>query len=141
MSTYSYIIFCLFLLISCNQEGQDLDEINAVLDNQVSSWNKGDLKVYMQGYWNDESLVFTGGKSISKGWKTTLDRYQKSYASKEEMGRLSFNDLNIELLSSESAYSTGEWRLIRISDTLEGRFTLIWRRINNKWCIIADHSS
>ena len=74
MSTYSYIIFCLFLLISCNQEGQDLDEINAVLDNQVSSWNKGDLKVYMQGYWNDESLVFTGGKSISKGWKTPLDR-------------------------------------------------------------------
>ena len=66
MSTYSYIIFCLFLLISCNQEGQDLDEINAVLDNQVSSWNKGDLKVYMQGYWNDPER--TADTIDAEGW-------------------------------------------------------------------------
>jgi len=57
------------------------------------------------------------------------------------MGELSFNDLDVQLISSESAFAVGEWRLVRIADTLNGRFTLIWRKINGHWFIIADHSS
>jgi uncharacterized protein (TIGR02246 family) len=141
MSRYSYLFLAFFFLFSCNGEKENIQQINSVLQQQVNAWNEGDLEGYMQGYWKDDRLIFTGGKSLNKGWKNTLDRYKKAYSSKEEMGILSFNNLEIELLSDRSALAIGEWRLIRITDTLQGRFTLVWSKLNEKWCIIADHSS
>lgn len=141
MCRYSYALLLTLCLISCGQKQGDLTQINEVLEHQVRSWNDGDLDGYMEGYWKDEKLIFTGGKRLNKGWANTLERYKRSYSSEEEMGILSFNELEVELLSEEFAFATGEWRLIRVSDTLQGRFTLVWRKLNEKWCIIADHSS
>lgn len=141
MWRYSYTLLLSLCLISCGQKQDDLAQINEVLEHQVQSWNDGDLDGYMEGYWKDEKLIFTGEKRLNKGWTNTLERYKRSYSSKEEMGILSFNELEVDLLSEESALATGEWRLIRVSDTLQGRFTLVWRKLNEKWCIIADHSS
>jgi len=126
---------------ACSYQEKDVKEIHGVLEDQVDSWNKGDLEGYMQGYWDNEDLIFTGGKGINRGWQETLVRYKESYPDKQAMGELSFNDLDVQLISSESAFAVGEWRLVRIADTLNGRFTLIWRKINGHWFIIADHSS
>lgn len=141
MSTYSYIFFILCLCSSCTHEEKDMLEIHSVLNQQVESWNRGDIEGYMEGYWKSDLLIFTGSTKINRGWDQTLARYQKSYPSKADMGALQFNDLDVQLLSNESAFATGEWRLTRVADTLQGRFTLVWRKINNNWCIIADHSS
>ena len=140
----SNIIVLLFLALAfsaCSRQEKDVREIHRVLKSQVDLWNKGDLEGYMLGYWNSENLIFTGSKGINRGWQQTLGWYKQSYPDKQAMGELSFNDLDVQLISSESAFSVGEWRLVRISDTLNGRFTLIWRKINGHWFIIADHSS
>lgn len=115
-------------------------EIAAVLTQQTAAWNKGDLRGYMNGYWMSDSLQFTGGTQHAFGWQPTLERYQKSYPTKEAMGILEFSELNIQITSSETAFSTGRWQLTKSNGTVYGRFTLVWQKIGSSWVIVADHS-
>jgi len=54
---------------------------------------------------------------------------------------LSFDVKKIRLVSENSAYLIGEYYLKRKSSDSYGHFTLIWKKINNKWFIISDHTS
>lgn len=119
----------------------DLAMIQDVMNGQAIAWNKGDIEGYMRGYWMSDSLVFTGGKSVSHGWQAALDRYLESYPNKSAMGNLTFDNVETEFSSKNTAYSIGQWTLNREQDTLSGRFTLVWKRVNNVWVIVADHSS
>lgn len=132
----------LLTLVGCAQTTEkDVLEIRSVMDLQVEAWNQGDIPGYMQGYWNSDQLVFTGGKSKTMGWQDALDRYERSYGSKETMGELAFDDLEIQVTDPTSAFATGAWTLNRTQDTLSGRFTLVWRKLHGDWVIVADHSS
>lgn len=114
--------------------------IRAVLDQQVAAWNKGDIDGFMRGYWISKDLTFFSGGSETHGWSETLDRYRKSYKSAgREMGQLVFGDLRIEMLSPDSAFVRGTWKLT-MSDgkTPHGLFTLIFRKFPDGWRIIHD---
>ena len=140
MRSFSVLILC-FLLSCSTAPERELAEIRQIMADQVVDWNEGDIDGFMSGYWNDPRLVFTGGKGITKGWQQALDRYKNSYPSQEQMGTLEFNDLDVELIATDVAFTTGEWKLYRTADTLSGRFTLVWKKIDGGWHIIADHSS
>src|SRR5579864_9487631 len=87
--------------------------IRKVLDDQVIAWNKGDLRGFMDGYWQSDDLSFFSGKNKTKGWQATLDRYRKKYQGKgKEMGKLSFSDLDVELLGPNYALVRGRWQLV-----------------------------
>ncbi|MGV2332950.1 MAG UNVERIFIED_CONTAM: hypothetical protein LVR18_02070 [Planctomycetaceae bacterium] len=64
----------------------------------------------MQGYLRDENLRFASGDTVQRGWQQTLERYQKHYDTREKMGTLSFEDLEIRVLSSEWAEVFGRYR-------------------------------
>src|SRR5580692_1402394 len=82
--------------------------IRQVLDDQVTAWNKGDLKAFMAGYWKSEDLTFYSGKDKRKGWQETLERYQKRYQGEgKEMGTLKFSELEIQVLGNDLALVTG----------------------------------
>lgn len=117
------------------------EELEAVMNAQVDAWNKGDIGGYMDGYWKSDSLIFTGGKSITYGHKAALERYKKSYKSQKEMGILDFQDVRHQFLGDANAFTVGEWILYRENDTLSGRYTLVWKLESGHWKIIADHSS
>ena len=137
-------VYITILIAGCvvkENRDKDLEMINDVLAGQARSWNKGDLEGYMHGYWMSDSLVFTGTKSISHGWQAALDRYVRGYPDKAAMGQLEFDECETNFISSKAAYSTGGWTLFRESDTLSGRFTLVWKKVNGAWFIVADHSS
>ncbi len=120
----------------------DEQAIRAVLDAQMKSWNKGDLEGFMAGYWASPQLTFFGGGTRLEGWQATLDRYRKRYQSEgQEMGKLTFSDLQIEQLGPNSAYVRGRWQLVRSKDKPGGLFTLIFRRFPQGWRIIHDHTS
>jgi ketosteroid isomerase-like protein len=57
------------------------------------------------------------------------------------MGTLTFSDLEIMLLSPDSAVASGRWRLKRANDQPHGRFTLIFKRLPEGWRIVHDHTS
>ena len=117
------------------------EEIIKVMQGQAAAWNNGNLEGYMSGYWMSDSLVFTGGKSTSYSWQAALDRYKKSYPTAEKMGKLEFSDIETKFTSKNSAYTVGQWSLSKSDDDVSGRFTLVWKKINGSWFIVADHSS
>lgn len=95
----------------------------------------------MQGYWQSERLIFTGGKAMQRGWQKTLDRYRITYQNKADMGLLTFSDVEVEMQTENVALVVGNWQLNRSQDSLQGRFTLVFRKIEGLWKIVADHSS
>ena len=124
--------------------------IRAVLDAQVVAWNKGDIDAFMRGYWMSKDLTFFSGGSETHGWTETLERYRKAYkGTGRQMGQLTFGDLRIEMLSPETAFVRGTWKLdmpaTKSSNPLtppaknpHGLFTLIFRKMPDGWRIIHD---
>lgn len=145
------ILLSFLLLFSCNLENkskdtysiiQDAEAIQAIktmLKTQQDCWNKGDIEGFMQGYWNSEELVFTSLKyKPAYGWKETLKRYKESYPSKESMGELIFNIIDLELTSNTTATLKGKWELIRKYDHPSGLFWINIKKFDNNWLITKD---
>ena len=112
--------------------------VRAVLEAQAAAWNRGDIANYMDGYERAETTTFISGDTITRGWQTVHDRYRKSYDTREKMGTLAFDELEIKLLSQFYATASGRWQLTRAGDQPHGRFTLIFRRTNVGWRIVHD---
>jgi len=119
-----------------------LKEIRAVLDRQVQAWNRKDLEGFMQGYWRSPDLTFYSGGTTVSGWDATLARYRNRYQSAgNEMGKLEFVVLKIELLGSSAAFVRGRFHLVMSSGESGGLFTLTFRKFADGWKIIHDHTS
>ena len=117
-------------------------EILAVLRSQADAWNRGDLEDFLRGYWNSDRTVFAG-KEVHHGFAAMAERYRTAYPSKEKMGRLSFSRLAFEERSADRAVLTGCWELDLAGSAEKpgGVFTLIWRRFDEGWKIVHDHTS
>ncbi len=117
--------------------------IRDVLERQVAAWNAGDIEGFMEGYARTDSLRFASGGSVRYGWQTTLERYRTAYPNRDAMGRLSFEDLAIRVLSPRWATAFGRWHLQREGDYDEagGLFTLILEKRPEGWRILYDHTS
>jgi uncharacterized protein (TIGR02246 family) len=124
-----------------NRQAGAIIAVRAVLDAQREAWNRGDVAGYMDGYARSADTVFVAGDTVTRGWQTVLERYQKRYDSREKMGTLTFSDLEITLLGGDAALVLGRWHLQRAHDEPHGRFTLICRRTRQGWKIVHDHSS
>ena len=116
-------------------------EIRKVMDAQVAAWNTGDIDGFMQGYWKSPKLLFVSGANVTRGWQPTIERYKKNYDSRAKMGTLTFSDLEVDVLSKDSATVLGSWALAREKDNPNGKFTLIFRKFKDGWKIIHDHTS
>jgi len=114
--------------------------IRRVMSDQVAAWNRGNVEEFMKGYWNSDKLVFVS-TAVTRGWQPTLDRYKKSYDTREKMGTLTFSDLEITPLSKDAAVVLGSWSLARANDNPHGKFTLIFRKFKDGWKIVHDHTS
>lgn len=117
--------------------------IRKLLQSQVDAWNRHDLEGFMAGYWNSPELTFFSGAKETQGWQATLDRYRKNYqAPGAEMGKLEFQDLQVEMLGPKAGFVRGKF-LLTLSNGKQphGLFTLIVREFPEGWRIIHDHSS
>ena len=143
------LIFSLTLLFtSCNNakentaaEAKDIEDIKKLLDRQNQDWNRGDIDAFMIGYWDNDSLMFVGKSGVTYGYKNTLANYKKGYPDTTAMGKLSFTFIDFKRLSPEYYQVTGKYHLTRTIGDASGHYTLLIRKINNKWMIIYDHSS
>ncbi len=122
-------------------KGRTIAAVQAVLDAQVTAWNRSDIEGYMAGYWRSETTVFVSGNNITRGWQIVLEHYQKSYDSREKMGTLTFSDLEITPIGASAAIALGRWHLQRAKDEPHGTFSLILRRTRQGWKIVHDHTS
>ena len=135
---------CLFLILGYSltaQEDADFAQIRAALMQQEADWNKGDIPAFMEVYWKSDQLQFIGAAGVTKGWQQTLDGYKRRYPDRDAMGQLTFGIVSMEKLSKKSVFLVGTWDLKRKNDAPGGHFILIWKKINGKWVITADHTS
>lgn len=139
------ILFCFFgfLFVPTNIDAQSKDEVAVlkVLAAQQAAWNKGDIKGFMQGYWQSDSLMFIGKSGITYGWQKTLENYKKSYPDTAAMGKLDFEFIETKRLSAIYYFVVGKWHLARSIGDIGGHFTLLLRKIKGGWVIVKDHSS
>lgn len=117
--------------------------IRDVLARQVAAWNRADLAAFLQGYWESDELTFFSADRPLSGWQATFERYRRRYQGEgNEMGKLTFSDLNVTMLGNDAAFVRGRWHLERTRlDDLGGLFTLVFKRFQNGWKIIHDHTS
>jgi len=122
---------------------RDRSDILAVLNAQADAWNRGDLDAFVTGYHRSEETVFAGGDQVHRGFDAMVRRYRQAYPTREKMGRLTFSKIVFEQLDRERAVMTGSWELeLAGSDKRPGGvFTLIWRRFDEGWRIVHDHTS
>ncbi|MGI8597935.1 MAG: DUF4440 domain-containing protein, partial [Chitinophagaceae bacterium] len=74
-------------------------------------------------------------------WQQTLDNYKKNYPSPDAMGKLSFDIIKVDKLSSKYYSVIGKWMLVRSIGDVSGHFSLLFKKINGQWKIVSDHSS
>jgi len=122
-------------------QSSDETQVRKVLNDQVQAWNNGNIESFMDGYWKSDSLMFIGKSGVTYGWKNTLANYKKNYPDTATMGKLRFNLLNVKKLSAEYFQVVGKWFLKRSVGDIGGYYSLLFRKIKNKWVIIADHTS
>lgn len=114
--------------------------VEANMAAQEAMWNEGRITDFMSLYWKSDSLEFIGSKGLTYGWQKTLDNYKKGYPDKKAMGILKFTILENKQLSENYIYIIGKWQLTK-DKPAGGHFTLLWKKINNNWVIISDHTS
>jgi beta-aspartyl-peptidase (threonine type) len=140
--SWAFLIPLLVVPQSAAADSDATKEIQKVINDQAIAWNKGDLEGFMAGYWKSDELTFFSGKDKTKGWKATLERYRKRYQGKDkEMGKVTFTELQVEVIGDDRAWVRGHWRVVTKKETLQGLFTLIFKKTADGWRIIHDHTS
>lgn len=137
-----FLLFAL-LIISFSSLSQTKDDLlirNTMLE-QERAWNAGDLEKFMQPYWMSDSLMFIGKSGVTYGWQNTLNNYKKGYPDTAAMGKLHFDIVYMKRLSVLYYSVVGKWHLTRSIGDVGGHFTLLFKKIKNKWVIVSDHSS
>jgi len=119
----------------------DREAISAVLSAQQAAWNRGDVDIFLVGYWHSPELTFSGSSGVTRGWDGVLLRYKKNYPDRGAMGQLDFSELEFRFLGADAALVLGRWHLKRDKDDVGGVFTLVWQRFPDGWKIIHDHTS
>ena len=147
--------FLVVVLIACAgwaaqaQAGNDEAAIRAAITAQAGAWNHADISTFMQTYEDSPQTTFIGSH-VRKGYGPILDSYKKNYTTQEQMGTLTFNDLEVRLLpgscgKAEYAVVTGAFHLERTAKGAatkdDGIFSLVWRKGQHGWKIVLDHTS
>jgi hypothetical protein len=138
-------ILWLFICLTGNtvsaQVNRDENEIRTLLGRQTQWWNKGNIDEFMNGYWHSDSLMFIGKSGVTYGYTNTLNNYKKNYSDTAQMGKLFFDIIQVKKLSADYYWVLGKWFLKRSVGDIGGHYTLLFRKIDGKWMIVADHSS
>lgn len=141
MLKYLIVVSSFFYSQICLSQTADEKAIRASLHSQTVAWNNGDLVGFMQSYWDNDSLIFIGSAGPTYGYDKTLANYKKNYPSKDYMGQLNFDLIQIRPLHPNLYFVIGKWALVRKAGNVGGHYTLLLKKIKGVWKIIADHSS
>ncbi len=136
-------------IIALAQAKNDEAAIRLAIQAQVEAWNRADSPAFMQSYEHSPETTFIGA-NIGKGYEKILERYRTNYTSREQMGTLTFSNLEVRLLpgscgKAEFAVVTGRFHLERTqkgeAKKDNGIFSLVRRKGPEGWKILLDHTS
>lgn len=116
--------------------------IETMLNRQADAWNRGDLSNFVSYYAPLCTLV---GTEITETTRShVLAHYKEKYPSRGVMGKLTFSDVSIHLLTKDVATVTARWHLDRDANSggpVGGVFSLVCQLAGRNWQIVLDHTS
>jgi len=142
-------LMCVVMVTCAQAQENEEAAIRAAIVEQCSAWNRGDLGAFMQSYEDSPETTFIGAQ-VRKGYEPILERYRTAYANREQMGTLTFSNLEVRPLAAASgeieyAIVTGNFHLERTATgeakKNDGVFSLVWHKGPKGWKIILDHTS
>jgi ketosteroid isomerase-like protein len=77
---------------------------------------------------------------VTYGWINSLNNYKKSYPDTAAMGKLNFDIQEAKKLSEIYFFVMGKWHLTLCKGNESGYFSLLFKKIKNKWVIVVDHT-
>jgi len=128
-------------------------EIEALLDRQTRAWNRGDLEAFCSVYAEDAVFLSTTGLHV--GRRGILERYQSRYASRGDLGTLSFQVVDFRPATGTDVSMLGDsrpsgihgaalaarWHLTYDDrEDATGLTLIVLRRTANSWEIVQDAS-
>lgn len=124
-------------------------QIEAAMEDSAEGWNRGDLAAFLAVYSDDPGTSFTGGKGIERGLAPIRERYASNYPEQFGPGAgrkrtlLSFAFEDFQLIGRTHAHLIARWTLTPAAGgaAQTGMTSLLFRREDDGWKIIADHSS
>jgi uncharacterized protein (TIGR02246 family) len=132
----------LFLLVTVSAGAATVEEqVKAVLNKQVTAWNRGDTDAFLDGYASDTVFV---GEKMTRGLEDLKRRYQEHYPTRASMGKLSFYDLEVHEMGKDFAYVIGRWQLERDKEgggNVSGVYSLVFKKTSIGWKIVLDHTN
>jgi ketosteroid isomerase-like protein len=119
-----------------------LGDAYAVLEAQRGAWNNGDVALFMEGYEHADDITFVSPVGVKRSYTTLMLSYASRYATREAMGTLSFQDVEMRLISDTVALAIGRFVVAPTAgEASTGFFSLVLRKSNVGWRIVHDHTS
>lgn len=141
MKRLVFLLFSVWFVSAASGE-DPVAQITAMLHEQDAAWTRGDLDGFMKCYDDTGALVFMTTDGPMRSYKDLKARYEKRYKTgANDFGKLTFSDLQVEILAKDIARAYGKWMVEQPDKKLSGWFTLILKKTPAGWKIIHDHSS
>ena len=118
-------------------------QISAMMNQSARDWTMGDLNRFMEdSYEAGSATTFVTPDGVIHGRNAIRDRYAPRFAPGMRHDSLSFENLEVDLLTPDIANVIAYYRLSRGDSTVaHGPTSLVMRRRDGAWRIIHDHSS
>jgi uncharacterized protein (TIGR02246 family) len=116
-------------------------QIRERFNQMTEAWNRGDLDGYLAGYWDSDETRWISGGTITRGVEAVRARYKSLYDSPEKLGKLEVKDLEIDILTDDSALVIGKWSHTAGQVARHGAFTVHMKKVQGEWFIVTDHAS
>jgi uncharacterized protein (TIGR02246 family) len=120
-------------------------DVRALLARQAEAWNQGDMDAFCSVY--AEDAVFASPSGFTRGRAAVLERYRKRYATKEAMGTLSLEVVDVRTSWSMAAPAdirsvsvVARWKIEDTATPASGLTLLVFRRDHGGWAIVQDAS-
>ncbi|MCB2113328.1 MAG: DUF4440 domain-containing protein [Parvularculaceae bacterium] len=127
---------------AANEDGLPARNVEDLIRNifaaNAAAWNEGNLDAYMRGYVNSAGVVYIENAVVTAGWAPLRKSFEKEISASGEMGRLSFDDLNVRMTTDDVATVVGKYTLARSQGAKTGVVTIVMNQVDGRWRISQE---
>lgn len=117
-------------------------EVKAVLDAQVLAWNSGAAEEKNSVYYDSPEMLWVNRTGVRKGIAPVRASYRRPAAESSRRAVYSYEPLHMERLSPNCVYFVIRWKFEQGGrNATTGVTSLVWKKINKRWVIVAEHAS
>lgn len=126
-----------------NDEQSSAQQVYLLIMGQVAAWNSQNIEGFMAAYWKSPKLVYLDDGEQVFGWDQLYANYLNGFSDRSLMGYLEAQRVRVQMLEPDMAYVLLWWDMLmgRPRTKVVGTSTLVVRRLDSEWKIVAAHTT